>query len=259
MRYFIYLLSFVFIGTCGFATEEILELTFPMEVEKDLTVDDDWEEAELEIHEINPVADYPAYTPPPPQLTICKKCKTPCPPSKPNWYFEIKPGYYFLTDHSMRQFFDNGGFTLRGEAGYKLWGPLTLWFDGGYFQKNGYALGGTEKSDLLLATLSLGLKTIFYPHDRFAFYLGAAPRLFLMMLDNDSPYVRGTDNEIGLGGGFQGGIWLFPISGWKNFFIDLFADYSWKVMKIDPDEISSEDFDVDVSGVSAGIGLGIRF
>jgi hypothetical protein len=92
-----------------------------------------------------------------------------------------------------------------------------------------------------------------------SFYAGAGPRLFLMMLDNDSPHVRGEDNEIGIGAGFDGGLWLYPIPKWKNFFLDLFADYSWKKLKVEPDEISSSDNDVDVSGLSFGLGLGIKF
>jgi len=186
----------------------------------------------------------------------CEPMEKSCPP---NWYFSVKPGYYYLTDGLMRKFFDNGGFTIRGEAGYKLWGPLTLWFDGGYFQKEGHALDGFEKTNLLLATLSLGLKGIWSWNDYLSFYAGAGPRLFLMMLDNDSPHVRSNDNEIGIGGAFDAGFWVFPIPRWKNFFFDLFADYSWKTMQVDPDEISSDDFDVDISGLSFGIGLGIRF
>jgi len=181
-----------------------------------------------------------------------------CDPEK-KWYFEIKPGYYLLTDKDMREFFGHGGFTARVQAGCKVWGPMIVWFDGGYFQKSGTAIGGTEELELKLATITLGLKGIYYWNDYVAMYAGAGPRLFMMMMKNDSPFVRGDDNEIGIGGGFDAGFWFFPIPQWKSFFLDLFADYSWKKMKVEEDEISSDDFDVDVSGLSIGIGLGIKF
>ncbi|PIS03282.1 MAG: hypothetical protein COT85_00970 [Chlamydiae bacterium CG10_big_fil_rev_8_21_14_0_10_42_34] len=175
------------------------------------------------------------------------------------WSVAFKPGYFWFADSEMRQFFDNGGFTFRAEALCKLWGPLMLWMDGSYFQKEGQAIGGTEQIDFKLATLTLGFKVVHYFCDSIAVYAGAAPRLFMMMMDNYTPFVRGEDNEIGIGAGFDGGFLIFPISRFPNIFLDLFADYSWKVLKIEPDEVSSIDSDVDVSSATFGLGLGIRF
>jgi hypothetical protein len=179
--------------------------------------------------------------------------------SEKRWYFEFKPGYLFFTDQDMQNFYNKGGFTFRVEGGCKVWGPMIVWFDGGYFQKAGKAIGGGQDLEIKLATITLGLKGIHYFSSYAAIYAGAGPRLFMMMVKNDSPFVRGDDNEIGIGGGFDAGFWLFPIPRWKNFFLDLFVDYSWKKMKVEPDEISSFDFDVDVSSLSLGAGLGIKF
>ncbi len=187
-----------------------------------------------------------------------------CDPEK-KWYFILKPGYYYFSDKSMRKFFDDGGFTIRGEAGCKFWGPLIVWVDGGYFQKSGKALrssddfGGSDDIDLRLATITLGLKYIYSYCSCVSFYLGAGPRLFMMMMENDSPHVRGVDNSIGVGGGFDAGLWLFPVPQWPNLFFDLFADYSWKKLDTEADEISSFDYDTDVSGITMGLGIGVRF
>lgn len=181
-----------------------------------------------------------------------------CNPEK-KWYFEIKPGYFLFSDKEMRTFFGNGGFTIRGETGYQFYGPLTVWIDAGYFQKEGNAMGVDAKIDFKLATLTIGLKMIYYLNSRVAVYGGAGPRLFLLMMHNDSPFVRGDDNEIGIGGGFDAGAWLFPIPQWPNFFLDAFADYSWKNMGIEEDEISSLDNDIDLSSLTFGLGVGFRF
>ena len=176
------------------------------------------------------------------------------------WYLEFKPGYFYFTDADMREFFDNGGFSFRGETGCKLWGPLTVWVDGGYFQKKGEAIGGTEKLEIKLASITLGLKLIHYFHKSVAIYAGAGPRLVMMMLKNHSEHVNEEDNEFGIGGGFDAGIWIFPLpNAARNLFFDLFVDYSWKKMSITPDPISSYDHDVDVSGLTAGLGIGFRF
>ena len=175
------------------------------------------------------------------------------------WYFEVEPGYYYLTDQLMREFFNTGGFTFRAELGYRFWKPLIVWADGGYFQKKGKAIGSTEDIHIKLASLTVGLKAIHYFHERFAVYGGAGPRLFMMLLDNNTPNIRSEDNKFGFGGGFDAGFWIFPFKKSDNLFFDVFADYSLKTMGTDEDLLSSEDFDVDVSGLSIGIGFGGRF
>lgn len=195
---------------------------------------------------------------------VVDACCEEAPPLEPccfieKWYFVVKPGYFFIQDGDMRQFFGTGGFTIRGEFDYTLRGPLMLWIDGGYYQETGTAVGGTEKLELQLGTLTVGLKWKIDFSSYGSFYWGIGPRLFLMRLENDSPHVRGEDNAFGIGGGFDAGFWIFPIPKWKNLFLDLYADYSRKEMHIDPDEVSSIDNDVNLSGLSVGLGLGVRF
>ncbi len=216
------------------------------------SAEDDSSEEE-ECTESSPIADEPILPPSQPSL------REPL----PRWYFEVKPGYYWFADSSMTDFFGRGAFTIRAETGCRVWGPLTVWIDGSYLHKDGNAIGGPELTHLMLATITLGLKLVTYFNDYIAVYAGAAPRLFLVKLRNESPYIRGEDNQIGIGWGFNGGFWILPFARCQNFsrnlFLDFFADYSMKKMKIDADEVSSVDYDIDVSGLTAGIGLGIRF
>src|SRR3989344_7426594 len=67
-----------------------------------------------------------------------------CCKNDPRWYLIAKPGYFYFTDSSMREFYGNGGFSFMGELGYQIWGPLYGWLEGSYFQKQGKAIGGNE-------------------------------------------------------------------------------------------------------------------
>ena len=183
----------------------------------------------------------------------------PTPKEENRWYFEVEPGYFYFTDKDMRDFFGDGTFTIRAETGYKFWKPLTVWIDAGYLQKDGSALGGTEKLHLRIASLSFGLKALFTPHEVVSLYVGAAPRLFMMLLHNECLYVRSEDNQVGIGGGFDAGLWLYPFPQNRNIFFDFFIDYSLKRMKTEEDPDCSFNFDVDISGITAGGGIGIKF
>jgi hypothetical protein len=178
------------------------------------------------------------------------------------WYFKLEPAYFFFTDQSASNHFD-GGFTGRGEIGYRFWKPLIVFVDGGYFQQHGHSIGGGGDTHIQVASLTLGLKAIYYFHDLIAGYVGAGPRLFMVAIHNESAYVRGKDEAFGLGGGFDAGLWIFPFyryCNWsKDIFLDLFADYSLKTIKFEDDDAASDNFKVNISGVTVGLGLGIRF
>lgn len=182
---------------------------------------------------------------------------------KTRWYFELQPGYFFFTNHTMRTHFDHGGFTGRGEIGYRFWKPLTVFVDGGYFQKHGQSIGGGGETKIQIASLTVGLKAIYYFHEVIAGYLGAGPRLFMVAIHNYSSYVRGKDEAFALGGGFKGGFWVFPFYQFRNYsqniFFDVFGDFSLKTIDIDEDEMSSEDYDVNINGFTFGLGVGLRF
>jgi hypothetical protein len=182
-----------------------------------------------------------------------------CSSSDIRWYFEVKPGFYYFTKQTMRQFYGDGGFTIRAELAYKAYGPLFAYLDGGYFQKDGKAIGTLLNTNIKIGTITMGIKGVYSPFDAVSLYAGLGPRLFMLMVDNDSPFVRGDDNAFGIGGGFAAGAWVYPLPSYRNFFLDLFVDYSWKKLKIDEDEISSYDYDIDISGVSVGAGLGLKF
>jgi hypothetical protein len=226
-------------------SEEATEIPIANAAPEEASVEDSTEEMESELNQ-------------PANGMVCEP--EVCLEMKKKWYLELKPAYFYFADEDMRSFYGDGGFTFRAETGCQFWGPFIVWLDAGYFQKTGESIGGAHPLEIKLATITLGLKLIHSFSSWASVYAGAGPRLFMMMMKNDSPFVRGDDNEIGIGAAVNGGVWLFPIPQWPNFFLDLFADYAWKKMKVEDDEISSIDYGtVNLSGLTAGLGIGIRF
>lgn len=192
--------------------------------------------------------------------TVVEALPGPSTPSEmPRWYFVAKPGFYYLTDPDMRTYFHNGGFTIRGEFGYRIWKPFYVWFDGGYFEKKGKPIGGSTDLKMQMASITLGFKAIGYLHERFALYAGAGPRVLMTVIHNNSPFVRERDDGLGIGGGFIGGFWVFPFPQTNEIFFDFFADYTLNQINLEEDLVSSYDNDINASGLSFGVGVGVRF
>ncbi len=179
-------------------------------------------------------------------------------PSLERWFLEFKPGYYYLTGACARAIYDHGGFAFRFEADYRIYSDyLLIWFDGGYFTKNGHSLGGESISTKMqLGSITLGLKGIYF-WDYCAIYGGAGPRLFILSVENDTPYVK-DQNKTGVGGGFTAGLLIFP---WARSlgFLDLFVDYSLKSVDFSSSGTMIGRDNVDIGGITAGAGLGVRF
>lgn len=173
------------------------------------------------------------------------------------WYAEIKLGYFYPNDSILREIFDNGGFSLRGEADYEFWSPLALWLDAGWWGKSGTAIGGTEKTNINVGTFTLGLKGFWHFHKMASFYLGAGPRVFLMKNYNDSPFVQEDVYKTRIGGGFIGGFLVF-LGECSGTYFDLFLDYSLRNIKAH-NHTASQSHDINIDGLTAGLGLGHRF
>lgn len=175
-------------------------------------------------------------------------------------YLAFKPGYLYLMDSRARKIYDNGGFAFRAEADYRAYSDyLLIWFDGSYFTKNGHSLGyKPTDTNLQIGSMTLGLKGIYF-WNYCALYGGAGPRLFFISVENDSPYVKQHQKKVGIGGGFTAGLLIFPWDRSLGYF-DLFADYSLKSAHFSDDGKSSiVRHDVSFSGLTAGLGVGVRF
>lgn len=181
------------------------------------------------------------------------------PVEQERWFLEFKLGYFYFQDKRARKIYDNGGFIFRTEADYHFFDSLLLWLEGSYFAKNGPSLGFERLSTKFeTGTITLGLKGI-YSGKYCAFYGGAGPRLFFLSVRNRSQYVKYRQHFVGIGGGITTGLLIFPWDRSLGYF-DIFLDYALKSCHFSSDGKSSfVRHKVAIGGLSAGLGLGLRF
>jgi len=203
-----------------------------------------------------------------------------CEETDRGWAITIKNGCFYPQDKTLRAIFDccgsKGGYWLEGAVRYNFWKKMNLEASGSFFKKEGKALCSDVCTKVKLPTLGLGLKYFFRDmdycgcdwRDRWLFFLGAGLRVFFYKEENASPYVLRCIKKTTVGGMVNAG---FTVMARKHFFIDLFADYNFKKLCLDCDDVCVQTDNItgcckpsyfcklDLGGVVAGIGLGGTF
>ncbi len=169
---------------------------------------------------------------------------------------EAKAGYFYPTDSEFRDIFSNGGGIYGVELSRDMWCGLHFWVSANYFSKSGSSIGEKDKTRVTLVPLAGGLKYLI-SCSCVDFYLGGGVVGTYFQTTNDSPFVFGRVSKWGVGGQGKAGI-LWHIC--ESLFIDFFADYTY--MKLSFSNTRGGRLirhDADVSGISAGGGIGFCF
>src|ERR1700735_2529405 len=74
-------------------------------------------------------------------------------------WLEIKPGYFFFTDQTLRKIY-HGGFEIQGSASYLLCEIIALYGSLGYLHVNGKSLQGDQKTSIFQIPVDIGLRAI---------------------------------------------------------------------------------------------------
>jgi len=227
---------------------------------------------------------------------FCKEAKN-ADEEKERWAITFKNGYFYPQECTLREIFDRsggkGGYWVEGAARCRFWKGMNVEASGSYFKRKGYALCGTECTEVKIPTLGLGLKYFFNCADfcddcsdcckRFSLFLGAGLRVFFYRERNSSPFVIQCVDKTTVGGMVNFGI---EVDIWKGLFLDLFVDYNFRKLSLGRGDFcnscgsccnpcctpctttssASFDsccpsccFDIHVGGVVGGIGLGYKF
>lgn len=194
---------------------------------------------------VEPIADEPV-APKPAKSSPCKV--------RPS--FEVRAGYFVFTDHKMRKVFNQGGLDLQAALSLPIYRWLQLYIAGERVEKKGRSTNCHRRTHFWDYTASLGLKGVACLSPGAQWYLTVGPRYFYVHVHNNSPFVDRKVNHSGVGGFAGTGFNFFPV---KNFFIDVFGEYSYGRLKFHAHKNHVYGEDRMVGGFAVGGGLGFAF
>ena len=156
---------------------------------------------------------------------------------------EVKAHYLQPSEEAFREIYGEG-MMYGGEVSVGIWKSLEVWFGGSYFSKTGELTFTKEETKVEIYPLGGGIK---YRLSKgvLSFYVGAGLNYYQYKESNP----LGDVSKGGLG-------YIGKIGSYVNitggFLIDLYVNYSY--CKIKP-----ADFEINIGGIEAGVGMGYRF
>ena len=156
---------------------------------------------------------------------------------------ELKGQYFFPSEEAFRDIY-GGGLMYGGELSIRIWKGLGVWLGGGYLSREGELTFTKEETNLEIIPLGGGLKYTLAVKP-FQLYLGAGLNYYLYKESNPI----GDVSDRGLGYTARIGSYIKVI---KGFLIDLYLNYSYC-------QLLPADFEINIGGLEAGIGIGYSF
>ncbi len=155
---------------------------------------------------------------------------------------EVKGSYFYPTEQAFKDIY-GGGLMYGGEISVGIWKNLDVWIGGYYFSQYGELTFTEEATHLQIMPLGGGLKYRITT-GVVSFYGGAGVNYFNYQESN----VIGDVKSGAAGFITKMGAYLEPV---EKFVINIFVEYSYCRM-------TPADFTVDIGGIKAGIGIGVR-
>lgn len=143
----------------------------------------------------------------------------------PRAWLEIKPGYFFFSNHMLRKIYHHGGFEIQGSATYLLCEMIALYGSLGFLHAKGKSLQANQETSISQIPLDVGLRAIADFNERAKGYLSIGPRYFYFHQHNDSNYVSKNVRRNGIGFFLNGGCNFI-----KNdrFLLGVFGEYAFE-------------------------------
>lgn len=176
--------------------------------------------------------------------------------------FEVKTGYFFFSNSTMRKVYDKGGLDLQLCASYPFWDLATRWTLNAYgaieyFHRTGKSLNNHQRTSIWSVPINLGLKPVYEINEQLQYYFALGPRYFYIHQHNNSSYVKKHRSRNGLG--------LFVNTGFNyllcdGFLIDIFGEYSYAKMHLRSSKNSAVyTKSIQIGGFTLGCGVGHEF
>lgn len=136
---------------------------------------------------------------------------------------EAKVGYYLPTDSKFRHAYGEDGIIGGLESSFATDYNLFPWISVSMFRNSHHSKELAGKSQIYTLPIGIGLKYIYF-FDRLGVYGGAGVLPTYVHIHNYSPLAIETQKKWGCGGTVKVG---FLADRLWNFFLDLFAEYSY--------------------------------
>jgi len=156
--------------------------------------------------------------------------------------FEVKGSYFYPSEQAFKDIY-GGGLMFGGEISVGVLRNLDIWIGGYYFSQYGDLTFTEEETSLQIIPLGGGLKYKIISGN-VSFYLGAGVNYF----DYQESNVIGDVKSGAVGFVSKLGAYLEPVD---KFVVDIFVEYSYCKM-------TPADFTINIGGIKAGIGIGVR-
>lgn len=164
--------------------------------------------------------------------------------SAADFKLEIKGRYFSPSDQDFKDIY-GAGFMYGGEAAVGIMDNLDIFASAAIFNQSGELTFTAEETDIRIIPIRAGIKYYLPLAAAMDFYLGGGANYCLY--EESNPIGEISDSGLGFFG--QAGVNAFLS---ENFFLDAYAGYS--SCKVQP-----ADFEVNIGGLEAGLGLGLRF
>jgi hypothetical protein len=169
---------------------------------------------------------------------------------------EIKASYFFFTNPTMRQIYDQLGYEIQGSGAYPIAKYFHVYGSVGFLQRKGKSLQAYEKTSLWQLPVDLGLKSILPICPEVKYYVAIGPRYFFVHQHNDSSYIPTTICRSGIGLFVNTGFYFF--SSERRFF-NLFSEYSYQPISFPSSASNVYGVKIDLGVLAFGAGLGYAF
>ncbi|HSX10296.1 MAG TPA: hypothetical protein VLF94_01070 [Chlamydiales bacterium] len=168
---------------------------------------------------------------------------------------EARVGYFIPTDAQFRHNYGQDGIISSLESSFNAGRNFWPWVNISYYGNASHPdAGGGKKSHIYMIPVGAGLKYLYF-FKHFGVYGGLGVLPTYLHIENNSPLLVRTQQKWGCGGVAKGGVISNRL--W-NFFLDLFAEYSYIKIPFhnDPDLTLHP---ANLSHFTIGGGIGYHF
>lgn len=174
---------------------------------------------------------------------------------------EVKTGYFFFSDPTLRKVYNKGGFDIRVSGSYPLWSPIRKWTLNAYgaieyFERSGNSIHEEQNTSLWSLPVTVGINPVYAISNNFRYYFATGPRYFYIHQHNQSSYVYSNKSRNGIGFFVNTGFYYLLCN---HIAIDIFGEYSYGETRFHSKKSGVYTRTTQVGGFTFGTGFGYEF